>query len=130
MADITPMISSDRQVIDGYGEGQFCVSGRWWVGAVIVLPDRTLPWSVGPDVSADMAALTAADFAEIVAAEPKVELLLLGTGPTMRFVPKALRQELRAAGIVVEFMDSRAVCRTYNILLAEGRRVAVAMLPV
>ncbi|WP_298378275.1 Mth938-like domain-containing protein [Azospirillum sp.] len=126
MVDITPMISSDRQVIDGYGEGQFCVSGRWWVGAVIVLPDRTLPWSVGPDVSA----LIVADFAEIVAAEPKVELLLLGTGPTMRFVPKALRQELRAAGIVVEFMDSRAVCRTYNILLAEGRRVAVAMLPV
>ncbi len=126
MADITPMISSDRQVIDGYGEGQFCVSGRWWVGAVIVLPDRTLPWSVGPDVTA----LTAANFAEIVAAEPKVELLLLGTGPTMLFVPKPLRQELRAAGIVVEFMDSRAVCRTYNILLAEGRRVAVAMLPV
>ncbi len=126
MADITPMIPSDRQVIDGFGEGQFCVSGQWRAGPLIVLPDRTLPWNVGTDVNA----LTIDDFADILAAEPKVELLLLGTGPTMVFVPKALRQELRAAGVVVEFMDSRAVCRTYNVLLAEERRVGVAMLPI
>ncbi|MBP2227294.1 uncharacterized protein J2847_000574 [Azospirillum agricola] len=125
MADITPIIPSDRQVIDGYGEGQFCVSGQWRVGAVIVLPDRTLPWT-----ATDAAALTAADFAAVREAEPKVELLLLGTGPTMKLVSKALRQELREAGIVVEFMDSGAACRTYNVLLAEGRRVAAALLPV
>lgn len=125
MADITPIIPSDRQVIDGYGEGQFCVSGQWRVGALIVLPDRTLPWS-----ATDAAALTAADFAAVREAEPRVELLLLGTGPTMKLVSKALRQELRAAGIVVEFMDSGAACRTYNVLLAEGRRVAAALLPV
>ncbi|MCG5242614.1 Mth938-like domain-containing protein [Azospirillum doebereinerae] len=125
MADITPMIPSDRQVIDGYGKGQFCVSGQWRVGAVIVLPDRTLPWS-----ATEVASLTAADFAAVREAVPKVELLLLGTGPTMKLVPKALRQELRADGIVVEFMDSGAACRTYNVLLAEGRRVAAALLPV
>ncbi|SMH60074.1 Mth938-like domain-containing protein [Azospirillum agricola] len=125
MADITPIIPSDRQVIDGYGEGQFCVSSQWRVGAVIVLPDRTLPWT-----ATDAAALTAADFAAVLEAEPKVELLLLGTGPTMKLVSKALRQELRGAGIVVEFMDSGAACRTYNVLLAEGRRVAAALLPV
>ncbi|CAO3421000.1 Mth938-like domain-containing protein [Azospirillum doebereinerae] len=125
MADITPMIPSDRQVIDGYGKGQFCVSGQWRVGAVIVLPDRTLPWS-----ATEVASLTDADFAPVREATPKVELLLLGTGPTMKLVPKALRQELRAAGIVVEFMDSGAACRTYNVLLAEGRRVAAALLPV
>ena len=48
----------------------------------------------------------------------------------MRMIPKALRLELREQGVVVELMDSRAVCRTYNVLLAEGRRVAAAMLPV
>lgn len=125
MADITPMIPSDRQVIDGYGEGQFCVSGQWRVGSLIVLPDRTLPWT-----ATAVGALTGADFAAVVEAEPKVEILLLGTGAKMKLVSKALRQELRAAGIVVEMMDSPAACRTYNVLLAEGRRVAAALLPV
>ncbi|MBP2304212.1 hypothetical protein GBZ48_04660 [Azospirillum melinis] len=125
MADIMPMIPSDRQVIDGYGPGQFCISGQWRVGAVIVLPDRTLAWE-----ATDVASLSVGDFAPVLAAEPKVEILLLGTGGTMRMIPKALRLALREQGIVVELMDSRAVCRTYNVLLAEGRRVAAAMLPV
>lgn len=125
MADIMPMIPSDRQVIDGYGPGQFCISGQWRVGAVIVLPDRTLSWD-----ATDVASLSVEDFAPVLAAEPKVEILLLGTGGTMRMIPKALRLTLREQGVVVELMDSRAVCRTYNVLLAEGRRVAAAMLPV
>lgn len=125
MADIMPMIPSDRQVIDGYGPGQFCISGQWRVGAVIVLPDRTLSWD-----ATDVASLSVEDFAPVLAAEPKVEILLLGTGGTMRMIPKALRLALREQGVVVELMDSRAVCRTYNVLLAEGRRVAAAMLPV
>lgn len=125
MADITPMIPSDRQVIDGYGEGQFCVSGQWRTGAVVVLPDRTQPWPV-----ADFSALTVEDFAPVTGAEPKVEILLLGCGPTAKLLPKAVRQALREAGVVVEPMDSGAACRTYNVLLAEGRRVAAALLPV
>ncbi len=125
MADIMPMIPSNRQVIDGYGPGQFCISGQWRVGAVIVLPDRTLGWE-----ATDAASLSVGDFSSVLEAEPKVEILLLGTGPTMRMIPKALRLGLREQGVVVELMDSRAVCRTYNVLLAEGRRVAAAMLPV
>ncbi|MBP2298490.1 Mth938-like domain-containing protein [Azospirillum picis] len=125
MADIMPMIPSDRQVIDGFGPGQFCVSGQWRVGAVIVLPHRTQAWE-----ASDAASLSIEDFAPVLAAEPKVEILLLGTGPTMRLPSKELRQALREKGIVVEPMDSKAVCRTYNVLLAEGRRVAAAMLPV
>ena len=125
MADITPMIPSDRQVIDGYGEGQFCVSGKWRTGAVVVLPDRTQPWD-----APDFPALTADDFAMVVGAQPRVELLLLGTGARMQLLPKALRQSLREAGLVVEVMDTGAACRTYNVLLAEGRRVGAALLPV
>lgn len=125
MADIMPMIPSDRQVIDGYGPGQFCISGQWRVGAVIVLPDRTLAWE-----ASDAASLSVGHFTPVLEAEPKVEILLLGTGPTMRMIPKDLRLSLREQGVVVELMDSRAVCRTYNVLLAEGRRVAAAMLPV
>ncbi|MCW2243195.1 Mth938-like domain-containing protein [Azospirillum canadense] len=125
MADITPIIPSDRQVIDGYGDGQFCVSGKWRTGAVVVLPDRTQPWEA-PNFSA----LTVGDFAMVVGAQPRVELLLLGTGSKMQLLPKALRQSLREAGLVVEVMDTGAACRTYNVLLAEGRRVGAALLPV
>lgn len=125
MADITPIIPSDRQVIDGYGDGQFCVSGQWRTGAVVVLPDRTQPWDA-PAFSA----LTVDDFAMVVGAQPRVELLLLGSGAKMQLLPKALRQSLREAGLVVEVMDTGAACRTYNVLLAESRRVGAALLPV
>lgn len=125
MADITPIIPSDRQVIDGYGDGQFCVSGQWRTGAVIVLPDRTLSWdATGFDT------LTVDSFAPVIEAEPKVEVLLLGTGPKIQLLPKALRLSLREAGVVVEVMDTGAACRTYNVLLAEARRVGAALLPV
>ena len=125
MADISPMIAAGRQVIDGYGEGQFCVAGFWREGAVIVLPDRTIPWS--PPAFAD---LTIADLREVATAEPAVEILLLGSGARAAMAPKPLRLDLRAAGVVVESMDSAAACRTFNILLAEGRRVAAALIPL
>lgn len=125
MADITPIIPSDRQVIDGYGEGQFCVSGQWRTGAVVVFPDRTVAWR--PKEFAD---LTPDDFTPVIQAEPRVEFLLLGSGTRMGLLPKALRQSLREAGLVVEVMDTGAACRTYNVLLAEGRRVGAALLPV
>jgi len=125
MADITPMIPADRQVIDGYSPGRFCVAGGWRDGALLVLPDRTLAWS--PPAFAD---LTVGDFQPVLNAAPKVEILLLGCGPRAAFPSKQLRQDLRAAGVVVEPMDSAAACRTFNVLLAEGRRVAAALLPI
>lgn len=123
--DITPLIPSHRQVIDGYGPGQFCVAGQWRQGGVIVLPDHTMAWE-----ETAFAALTVESFRPVIGADPPVELLLLGAGRTMQLLPRALRQELRAAGVVVEVMDSGAACRTYNVLLAEERRVAAALLPV
>ena len=125
MADITPMIPADRQVIDGYGPGQFCVASVWREGALLVLPDRTLAWL--PQAFAD---LTVSDFQPVIDSAPPVEILLLGCGARGALPSKALRQGLRAAGIVVEPMDSAAACRTFNILLAEGRRVAAALLPI
>ncbi|HEY0836411.1 MAG TPA: Mth938-like domain-containing protein [Azospirillum sp.] len=123
--DITPLIPADRQVIDGYGNGQFCIRSEWRPGPVIVFPDQTVTWDV-----TDFAGLSVESFAAVTAAEPRVEILLLGTGPKMRLLPGALRRDLRAAGIVVDVMDTGAACRTYNVLLAEARRVAAALLPV
>ncbi|MFC7331959.1 Mth938-like domain-containing protein [Rhodocista pekingensis] len=123
--DITPLIPADRQVIDTYGPGRFRISNTLYETAVLVFPDRTLLWDIRT-----FDGLDTASFQAVRTAEPPVELLLLGCGPRMQLLPAAVRQDLRRAGIVVEAMDTPAACRTYNVLLAEGRRVAAALLPI
>lgn len=122
--DVTPLVPADRQVIEGYGANSFRVSGTVYRGAVLVFPDATEPWAVsGPEE------VTAQTLAPVVA-RGGVGILLLGCGRRMRPVAPALRQALRQHGIVVEAMDTGAACRTYGVLLAEGRPVAAALLPM
>ena len=125
--DVTPLIPQGKQVIDGYGDGGFRVSGTRIEGSVIVYPDRLSPWP--PSALADVTAIALADVAAAGRAG-RVELLLLGTGARMSQIDRGLRQELRAAGVVIEVMDTGAACRTYNVLLAEGRKVAAALIAV
>lgn len=122
MVDVTPLIPSDRQVIDGYGAGGFRVSGREYRNPILVFPDLTLAWDI-----ADFAGVTEASLQPILD-HGGVEVLLLGCGPKMRLVPSSLRLHLRRAGTVIDPMDTGAACRTYNILLAEGRQIAAALL--
>ncbi len=121
--DVTPLIPADRQVIDSYGAGGFHVSGVAYAGAILVFPDGTLPWAVTA-----LAEVTAESLAPVVA-RGDIQILLLGCGRRMQPAAPALRQALRRAGIVVDAMDTGAACRTYNVLLAEDRRVAAALLP-
>ena len=123
--DITPVIPADRQVIDSCQPGYFRVSNTVHAHPIVVFPDRTVAWPV-----AAFDALTVEDFALVTAAEPKVEVLLLGSGPRMALPPKGLRQGLKAAGLSVDVMETGAACRTYTVLLAEGRRVAAALFPL
>jgi uncharacterized protein len=118
--DLTPLVQPGTQVIERYGADGFRVSGQVYQGAVLVFPDRTVVW--------EDAAVTAESLAPVVG-HGGVELLLLGLGRRMLPVAAALRAALRASGIAVEAMDTGAACRTYNVLLAEGRRVAAALLP-
>lgn len=125
--DVTPLIPQGRQVIDGYGDGGFRVSGVRVEGSVIVYPDRLSNWA-----PAALAEVTTNALEEVTRAgrAGQVELLLLGTGASMAQINRGLRQELRAAGVVIEVMDTGAACRTYNVLLAEGRKVAAALIAV
>ena len=124
--DITPAVPAGRQVVESYGDGRFKVSGNFHRGSVLVHPDETLPWS-----AADMAGVTLDSLAPLLPTAGRlVEVLLLGCGPSLLPVPKELRQELRARGIVVEPMDTGAACRTYNVLLLEERAVAAALIAV
>lgn len=125
--DVTPLIPAGRQIIESYGEGRFRVSGTVIEGSILVFPERTLQWPVG-----GLDALTAESLDEVSRAGEAgaVTLLLLGCGVRMAPVPAALRQRLRAAGVVIEPMDTGAACRTYNVLMAEGRQVAAALIAV
>lgn len=125
MTDITPLIPEDRKVIDGYGGYGFRISRERFEGSVIVFPDRVVAWTV-----ADAATLQLDDLAPVMAAVPPPDILLLGCGPRAALIPAALRRALRARGPVLEPMDTGAACRTYNVLLAEERRVAAALIAV
>jgi uncharacterized protein len=125
--DVTPLIPQGRQIIDGYGEGGFRISGQRIEGSVIVFPERVTGWTV-----AEAGALSAGSLEAVSAAgrAGTVELLLIGTGTRMTRIDRTLRETLRADGVVVETMDTGAACRTYNVLMAEGRRVAAALIAV
>ncbi|MGZ9097085.1 MAG: Mth938-like domain-containing protein [Micavibrio sp.] len=124
--DITPLIPQGRQIVQSYAEGIFRVSGQVYDGPVIVFTERTIPWPVDKTLNE----MSAEDFAPILTESGELDVVLMGCGKTMSGMPFALRQDLKDRGIAVDFMDTGAACRTYNVLMAEGRRVAAALLPV
>lgn len=119
--DLTPLRRPGTQVIERYAAAGFRVSGQVYRGPILVFPDRILPW---PE-----AALSEAGLAAVID-DGNVDLLLLGLGRGVAPVPPGLREAFKRRGIVIEAMSTGAACRTYNVLLAEDRRVAAALLPV
>jgi uncharacterized protein len=113
------------QVIRGYGPGHFTIGEREWREPVLVTPGATSAWEVSR-----MEELTLASVAVLREGPEPVEILVLGCGSRTVFLPPALRADLRAAGLSVEVVDTGSACRTYNVLLAEGRRVAAALIPI
>jgi uncharacterized protein len=118
--EFTLIAQPGRQVIERYGATGFRVSGATYTGPVLVFPDRTVEWV---DAAIEFESLAP------VVDHGGIELLLLGLGRRMSPINPTLRAALRACGIAVEAMDTGAACRTYNVLLAEDRRVAAALLP-
>ena len=104
--------------IDGYGPGFFRVAGSVLEGPVCLTAEKSFSCGGYDDTS----------IAEKFGGS--IDVLLIGTGPTMAIVPAKFRKALEAAGIGIEPMASPSACRTFNVLLAEGRRVAAALLPV
>lgn len=123
--DVTPRIPSGKQLINAYGDGGFRIAGVAHKGSVLVLPDRTLPWAV-----LTMAELSLESLAPVFDVGASAEILLIGCGASIAFIPKPLREALRARHIAVDGMNTGAACRTYNVLLAEDRCVAAALIAV
>ena len=107
----------------GYGEGYVLINQvRHTESSLLVTPNSIIQdWRVS-----NFEALQSEHFAQILQCGP--EVVLLGTGARMRFPHPRLSAVLTNAGIGLEVMDTRAACRTYNILVAEGRQVVVALL--
>jgi uncharacterized protein len=110
-----------RVPVDGYGAGGFRVAGAVHRGPLALVPEGQVDWAGLPDL---------APFLERAG---EFDVLLVGTGAEMRppgggFA--AARASLESAGPGVEIMTTPSACRTYNVLLGEGRRVAAALMPV
>ncbi|MBC6405510.1 MAG: Mth938-like domain-containing protein [Rhodospirillales bacterium] len=124
--DIAPQTTPGRQVIESYGAGRFTVSGILYKGSSIVTPERVLAWPV-----TDFADATPESLAALTQLAEPVALLLLGSGAEQVFLRPALRQAFKdRLGLAVECMTSGAACRTYSVLMNEGRRVAAALIAV
>ena len=105
------------QPIEGYGPDFYRLGGTVFPAPVLFAPGLQQPWQ-GYD-----------DTAPLLALAEQFDVVIIGTGPTITQIPLALRDTLETAGLGVEIMSSATACRTYNVLLSEGRRIAVALLP-
>jgi uncharacterized protein len=114
--------SEGRNAFTGYGEGYVEVSGVRYGESLVVSADRIIAdWP-----ARSVEALSGDHMAAIIELAP--EIVLIGTGPRFQFPESALLALLQKARIGVEVMDTQAACRTYNILLGEGRNVAAALI--
>ena len=112
--------------IDAYGEGGFRLDGERREGSLLIISDEVRTWPVGA-----LADLTPESLAPVLqAGRAEVEFLLLGVGERNALPPRPVREALQLAGIGLEFMDTPAAARLYNVLTSEGRRLAAALIAI
>lgn len=123
-------IGSDKHLpqaasIEAYGNGGFRFAGMSHRGSLLCLPDGIWAWPVGaiPEVTEQV-------LEPVFARADAIDIFLLGCGPDLVPMPPALRERFRALGISADPMATGAAVRTWNILLAEGRRVAAGLIAV
>ena len=111
-------------LVRGFSEGGFSVDGRTY-RAVLLTPESAGEWPAPA-----LAELTIAHLAPLLELSPAPEFLILGTGASTAFPPRALARALQQRGIGIEAMDSRAAARTWGLLRAEQRWIAAALMPL
>jgi uncharacterized protein len=114
-----------RAPIDAYGNHGFRFADMSHRGSILCLPSGIHGWE-----PADPERLALADFAKVIAEKDAIEILLVGTGRELKPLGKELRAALREAGISADPMATGAAVRTFNVLLAENRAVATALVAV
>lgn len=115
---LTEVTFGEQPPVDAYGPGFFRVMDEPRTGPLLLSASGISNWSGFDDAES------------LLALKDQLDILFVGTGPDIAPLPAALRIALEEAGIGAEVMSSPSACRTYNILLSEGRRVGLAALPV
>lgn len=108
----------DAVPIEGYGPGFFRVGGQVLEGPVVIWKAGARGWGGYDDADT------------LLGLKHKIDVIFVGTGEKITHIPASLREAMEKAGIGVEPMSTPSACRTYNVLLSEGRRVAAALLPL
>ena len=111
-------------IVQGFTPQGFSIDGGIYEG-VLMTPERADGWAPPP-----LAELTLDHLEPLLSLQPQPEFLIVGTGPTMAFPPRALVKALEERGIGVEAMDSRAAARTWGMLRGEDRWIAAALMPL
>lgn len=122
-APLPELLLNSRAPIDAYGRGTFRIGGLQHRGSLLILPDGVFAW---PVTNAD--GVTEESLAPVLDSGSSLGFMLLGTGASQIFPDAQLRGAFAAAGLGLDAMDSGAACRTYNILLAEQRIFAAALI--
>lgn len=104
--------------IDGYGPGFFRIEGEAMTGNILMLPSGVKPWKGFEDLE------------NIIEEADDFDVLFIGMGADIGHPPAAMQDVLSKAGVAFEAMGTPPACRTYNVLLSEGRRVAAALIAV
>jgi uncharacterized protein len=114
-----------RAAIDAYGRGGFSFAGISHRGSILALPSGIWAWA-----PTDASEIDAASLARVIAEAEEIDLLFIGAGADIVVLPEPLRRHLRDAGLRFETLATAGAASSYNILLAEGRRVAAALVAV
>lgn len=104
--------------VEGYGPGFFRVGGKVHQGGLILLPSEQFPWGGYEDMDT------------LVSRAERLDVLFVGTGAEIAHVPAEMRNRLEELGVGLEVMATPTACRSFNVLLSEGRRIGAALLPV
>jgi uncharacterized protein len=115
---LNEIIYSEGRPVESYGPDFFRIDGRVIEGGILVLPDGIAAWRGYEELG------------RILGAASLIDVLFVGTGAEIAHIPEDIRNAIEETGIGVEIMASPAACRTYNVLLSEGRRIGLAALPV
>ncbi|MGA0394072.1 MAG: Mth938-like domain-containing protein [Rhodospirillales bacterium] len=111
--------------MQSYGEGRFRIAGETHEGSVLIFAEETVSWPVTAPKD-----ILLASFDALTARKNKSGILIVGCGEKFLPPPADIGQGLREHGIVMEWMDTGAACRTFNVLLGEGRDVTAALVAV
>lgn len=125
MQDITPIIPKNKKQIESYGAGGFKINGEKFSGSIFLTPNKVIELNIK----------SVSDFSEEIISKIEneifsAEIILIGYGEQSNFLQPSIEKILRSQKISIEYMDTGAACRTYNILLSEGREIAAILIAV